>query len=213
MSSVLLYAFPGACSQVTLYALEQAGMEYRTHLVNLAAGEQTRSAYSDIVPTKKVPALLIDGSFLLENAAILFWIASSAPDKNLLPVPGTQLDRSQQISALAFCSGTLHPVTRAIFAPQRFTDGDVDGVRAKGKEIAKTVFGYAERRFRENGWWFETESLIDVYVNWAFTTAVKGGLDQAAFPHLAQLHERLLERPAFVRVLEWEAAARKQLGL
>ena len=69
--SLTLYHFPGACSQVSVRALEMAGLAYSLELVNLGKNEQTGPEYLAISPLGKVPVLLIDGRPLTENSAIL----------------------------------------------------------------------------------------------------------------------------------------------
>lgn len=213
MDPLTLYAFPGACSQVTVCALEQAGSRYEIRWINLLAGDQLSDAYKQRVPTKKVPALVIGERLLLENAAILFYLHQRHPEAGLLPAADRPEDVAQQISALAFCSGTLHPITRSIVNPGRLTGGDPEPVREKGKETALTAFGHANRRIAEHGWWFGNWSIVDVYVNWAFRTALQGGLNAAPYPALDGLLGRLTSVPAFRRALEIETEGREVLEL
>jgi glutathione S-transferase len=202
MERLALYYFPGACSQVTLCALEEAGLEYELRLVNLAAGEQNSEAYLKVAPLGKVPALMIDGELLTENTAILVYIDALRPEARLLPGDGSPRSRADAIAGLSFCSGTLHPIVRGILNPQRLTTGDTAPVREKSVELANKSFGYAERRIAAKGWWLGQWSIVDVYLQWAFSVADKGGFDTAPFPTLRALHDRLRERPAFRRMLE-----------
>lgn len=211
--ALTLYHFPGACSQVSICALETAGLAYDVKLVNLAVGEQTGADYLGISPLGKVPLLMIDGDPLTENAAILTYIAALRPDAGLFPADPSPRMRAEAVGGMSFCGGALHPQIRGIANPQRITDGDGEPVRQRSKALAKKSFAYAEQRIGEHGWWLGTWSIVDVYLNWAFTVARNAGFDAAPFPHLCALKHRMSDRPAFARMLETDAAARETLGL
>lgn len=204
---LVLHHAPGACSLVSRFALEQAGLPYRVELVNFAKGDQGRPEYLAVSPLGKVPALLIDGVPLTENAAIIVYIASLRPAAGLFPASLDPRAIAEAQGGLSFCGGTLHPIVRGLFNPARLTTGEVDGVRERATELGIKAFGHAEQRLAANGWWLGAWSIIDVYLNWAWSIATRGGFDPAPFPHLAGLHDRLMERPAFARTIALELEA------
>lgn len=210
---LVLYHFPGACSQVAVCALEEAGLAYRLELVNLQAGQQVSPEYLAVNPLGKVPCLVIDGVGLTENAAILTYIALLRPEAGLFPASDDPWVRAESVGGMSFCGGTLHPVVRGILNPQRLTTGEGAPVRERSTELAKKAFSEAEKRLAARGWWFGEWSIVDVYLNWAFGVARSGGFDTSLFPVLDSLRERLADRPSFVRMLERDAAARAELGL
>ncbi|WP_310533692.1 glutathione S-transferase family protein [Novosphingobium sp.] len=209
---LVLYHFPGACSQVAVCALELAGLEYRLELVNLAVGEQTTPGYLAVNPLGKVPLLLIDGDGLSENAAILTYVSELRPDAGLFPARSDPRMRAEAIGGMSFCGGTLHPIVRGLANPGRLTNGDGAPVREKSNELANKSFKQAEIRLANCGWWLGEWSIVDVYLNWAFGVARNAGFDSTPFPLLDSLHERLAEQSAFVRMMEIEAASRSTLA-
>jgi glutathione S-transferase len=213
MPNLSLYHFPGACSQVTVCALEQAGIPYTLNLVNLLQGEQSTPEYLAVSPLGKVPTMIADGQSLTENAALLVYINALKPDAGLFPVNPSPLMLSSMQAGLSFCGGTLHPQVRGILNPQRITTGDGAPVREMATALAKKAFAFAEYRLAEKTWWLGQESIIDVYLNWAFTVARNGGFDTAGYPLLSDLDKRLAVRPAFARMLEIEAESKAALGL
>lgn len=209
-----LYHFPGACSGVSICALEAAGLDYEVKLINLVANEQSDPAYLRLSALGKVPLLLIDGTPLSENAAILTYIAALRPEAGLVPANPSPLERAEVAGGLAFCGGTLHPIVRGIANPQRLTDGDGEPVRSRSKALAGKSFAYADRRLTDRGWWLGGRSIIDVYLYWAFTVACNAGFDAGPFPALAALEGRLKEEmPGFATMLEINRKARAELGL
>ena len=202
---LVLHHFPGACSQVCLVALEEAGLDHEVHLVDMKSGEQSTSAYGAVSPLGKVPALTVDGTTILENMAIQTYIAALRPEAGLFPEATSPMDHGRRVSGLSFCGGTLHPIVRGLFNPARLSDGDPEGVRSMARSLAAKSFGYAERHLADSGWWLGTWSMIDVYLNWAVSIARRSDYDVSPFPLLAGLHERLMERPAFARALARDA--------
>ncbi|MGD9664155.1 MAG: glutathione S-transferase family protein, partial [Novosphingobium sp.] len=175
MPDLALFYFPAACSHVTVCALEEAGLDYDLKLVNLAKMEQTGADYLKVNPLGKVPALLIDGDLLTENVAIIAYIDALKPAAKLLPSDGSPRGRAEAIRGLSFCSATLHPQVRGILNPHRLTEGEPEPVRAMSITLASKSFAYAEARIAEHGWWLGEWSIIDAYLQWALSVAVKGG--------------------------------------
>ncbi len=213
MIDLLLYHFPGACSQVAVCALEMAGLPYRTELVDLAKGGQLEPGYLAVSPLGKVPMLLVDGVPLAENAAILTFIAASAPHAGIFPADPTPFMAAEAVGGMSFCGGTLHPQVRGLANPARLSTGDPDGVRAQSRILLKKSLGYADARLADRGWWLGTVSIVDVYLDWAASVARRNGFD-GPYPQLDALAGRLREAlPAFVAMEAKNAAARATLGM
>lgn len=210
---LVLHHFPGACSRVTVCALEWAGLPYRLQLVDLAKGEQTGDAYKAHSALGKVPMMLVDGEPLLENLALLTLVDALRPDAGLFPRDRSPRMRAEGVGGMSFCAGTLHPIVRGIANPQRLTTGDGEPVREKSRELANKAFGYAEKRLGERGWWLGEVSIVDVYLDWAFGVARNKGFDIAPFPELDRLEQRLMAVPAYARMQDEERQSFAALGL
>ena len=208
-----LFHFPGACSRVSLCALEMAQLPYELKLVNVARGEQGEPAYKEISALGKVPALLVDGEPLLENSAIITLIHALRPDAGVFPRDDAPLMRAEGVGGLSFCGGTLHPQVRGVFNPARLTTGDVEPVRERSLELVAKSFAYADARIAAQGWWLGQVSIVDVYLDWAFAIARKGPFDPAPYPNLVALEERLSSVPAYVRMQDAERRSSAALGL
>lgn len=202
---LVLHHSPGACSQVCVFALEHAALPYELRVVDLKFNEQASPDYAAISPLGKVPALVIDGVVLTENAAIQTYIDALRPEAGLFPRDGSPLTAGRRQAGLSLCGGTLHPIVRGLANPSRITEGDPEGVRRKSITLATKSFGFAEARIADTGWWFDEWSLVDVYLNWAVSVAASTGYDFGPFPALAGLRSRLSELAAFRRMLEIEA--------
>lgn len=208
MSRITLFHAPGACSRVTMNALEEAGAEFEDVPVNILVGEQKSAAFLAVNPKGKVPALRVGETVLTENAAILAMLDQKFPGANLLPHVGDLVQDAQGLSDLVWCSSTLHPLARSVRMPSRFTDGDTSAVKAKGLEQFAIQAGMIEARLDRRPWFYgESWSIVDVYIDWNCSTAAIGGFDLKPYPNIRKHDERVRARPSFQRALAREQAA------
>lgn len=207
MPRLKLYYFPRACSLVTLNALIEAKLDYELNVVNILKGEQKSPEYLEVHKDGKVPALQIGGRSLTENAAILMYLNSLAPEGCLLPKTDDGFERAQHASDLVWCSSTFHPAIRQVRMPIRFTTGDPSGVRAKGVEFATNMFANVEKRLSSGRWWYgESWSIVDVYVNWCVMTAVSAEPSLLEpCPSIRSHIHRVHARPSFQSAMQISA--------
>ena len=67
--SIVIYPYPGACSRVTMDALETIGLDYEDRCVNIAKAAQKDPDYLALNPKGKVPTMVFEGTTMTENAA------------------------------------------------------------------------------------------------------------------------------------------------
>lgn len=81
-----LYYSPGACSLASHIALLEAGLEFELERVDLKSKlTETGRDFTTINAKGYVPALVLDSEDVVtESAAVLDWIASQAPQLQLL---------------------------------------------------------------------------------------------------------------------------------
>lgn len=203
---ITLYPFPASCSRVTMVALEEIGVDYATHCVNIRKAEQTSPAYLAINPKGKVPAMAVDGILMTENAAMLWFLHQQFPQAALLPQTDDAVRDHRGLIDLVWVSSTLHPNVRQIRMPVKLTKGDPEAVRADGMAKFAVECDRMEARIG-SGWWYgDSWSILDSYLYWAYSTAEKGGFDLAPWPLLQDHAARVRARPAFQRVLAKEQA-------
>ncbi len=208
MPELKLFHFPGGCSRVAMTALEHIGVPFEDVMVNLMAGAHLKPEYQAVNPRGKIPALLVDGKLLSENAAIQLWLNATYPEAGLLPVPADEWERAQQLSDLFWVSSVWHPYVRANKMPIRWTTGDEAPVRERGVQLFTPCIEQFEARLADREWWYGQWSIIDVYFYWAYTTAEEGHFDLSPYPNLNRHRAAVEALPAFQRALAREAAAK-----
>ncbi|MEI6893156.1 MAG: glutathione S-transferase family protein [Colwellia sp.] len=200
MSLVLYYA-PGACSGVTINALEELALECEYRKIDIASGEQKTADYLKINPNGKVPALLTEGKLLTENPAILIYLNSLVPGSKLLPAQDDMYNRSLLYSDLMWLSSSVHPSVRHVCMPSYYTvSRDVKDVVERARTALTVYFNIAEKRLTASRWWYgEQWSIFDVYLHWCYTRALRGGYSLDDFPALLA-HQKIVEStPSFQR--------------
>jgi glutathione S-transferase len=202
MTDTILYYGFETCARVTMTALEQIGVAYTATRIDLAAAEQRSPEYLSINPNAEVPALLIHGRTLTQNAAILHYLNAIYPSARLLPSDSQHIGLNEPLEDLLWCATTLHTLRRQVLNPARFTVGSLDEVRAKGLEGWTKVLPRIEQRLSARTWWYGAEwSVIDVYINWAVSGLLAGKLDVANRPALLRHEQQLAAHPASARAL------------
>ena len=128
-----LYYAPGACSTASHIGLEESGAKFDSQALAFAKNEQKTPEYLKINPRGRVPALVIDEGTIVENTAILDYVAAKyAPQL----MPKDPVQRARAISLMAWFSNNVHPSFTHISRPERFaTDTAVlEHLKAVGRE-------------------------------------------------------------------------------
>lgn len=211
--SLLLYHTPGTSSRIVLNALEEVGVPFEDHPVDIFTDAQRSPDFLAVNPKGKVPALVIAGATLTETPAILTWLSERAPAGALMPGPDA-LSRAHAVGDLVWCSNTLHPLVRMIRMPQRATDGDPEAVRRRAIEEMRPMLDMMRDRLAAAPWWWgEHWSIVDVYLGWITGMCVGCGLELADHAALLDHEQRVRARPSFRRALMREQRALDASGI
>jgi glutathione S-transferase len=201
-----LYYSPGACSMASHIVLEEVGAEYEPRLVSLAKGEHLTPEYKKINPRSKVPALMLeDGGILVENTAIVSFLARRHPEKKLLPAD--ELGRARCVAMCTWFSNTVHPAFGRWYRPERFT-ADAAG-QAAVKESGKAAFwaGLQEidAMIGDDPWVMGgAYTVVDPYALVFYGWGPRLDLPMAELKRLTAWKDRMLQRAAVRRILERE---------
>ena len=126
-----LYFSPGACSLASHIGLEETGAPYEAKPILLAKGQQRTEEYQKINPRGKVPALSVDGKILVENTAILTYLARRFPEKKLMPTDPAEEARC--IGTMCWFSSIVHPSYQRVQPARAFCRRRSGARSGKGK--------------------------------------------------------------------------------
>lgn len=200
-----LYYSPGACSLASHITIEESGAPYEAQPILLAKGENRAASYLKINPRAKVPALKIGDDILVENTAILTYLAKTYPAANLFPKD--LLGEVRCISTMAWLSNTVHPCFTHIFRPERFSEDPAahPAIKEMGRKSffanLQEIDGIlAGRQWMQGSQFTTCDPYALVFYSWGFRAEmpVKDLKNYTAFKN------RMIQRPAVRKVLERE---------
>ncbi len=200
-----LYFSPGACSLASHIGLEETGAPYEIKPILLAKGQQRTEGYLKINPRGKVPALSVDGKILIENTAILTYLARRFPEKRLMPTDPAEEARC--IAAMCWFSSIVHPSFQRSMRPERFAEGEV--AQAAVKETGRKSFWAncqeIDSMFQENDWIMGSEyTLVDPYALVFYGWGVRGGFPMKELSAYTAWQDRMMKRPTVQKSVESE---------
>ena len=200
-----LYFSPGACSVASHMAIEETGAPYVEGRTVLAKGQNKTDEYLKINPRGRVPALVVDGELLVENTAILTYLARKFPASRLMPAD--PLEEARCISTMAWLSNTVHPSYTRHLHPGRFTPDAAaqPSVKEAGRKAFWANCQEIDSMLAGKEWMMGKEfSVADCYALVFYAWGLHAELPMHELVAYTALKERMLQRPAVRKVLESE---------
>jgi len=183
-----LYHTPCACSRVVLNAIEEMGEPYKEAPITLAKGEQYTPEYLSINPKGKIPGLIDGGKAFTESPAILFHLASSRPNANLLPKGLDGRPTSNSLSDMIWCTSALHPAMNKVVFPQNTSSLDAEGIRERNIATLEKAAKQISARYENSPWYYGSDwSIVDVYFTWIYNLAGQFTFPLENYPKLIDL--------------------------
>jgi glutathione S-transferase len=105
---VTLFHSPNTRSSSAVILLEELGVPYELHVLNMKVGEQRRPQYLAINPMGKVPALRHGDALVTEQVAIFLYLADLFPEARLAPPIGDPL-RGPYLRWMVFYAASFEP--------------------------------------------------------------------------------------------------------
>ena len=194
--------------------LEECGLSYRAHPVDIGKGEQFTPEFLDISPNNKIPAMTdTDGPdgkpiSIFESGAMLIYLAG----KTGKYLGKTDRERYNTLQWLMFQMGGVGPMLGQchhfrIYAPEkmeyavnRYTNEAKRLYGVLDKQLAKTPFIAGK-----------TYTIADMAI-WPWLRNWKNqGIEMADYPHVAKWFDLIGKRPAVQRGCTVLADLRKPL--
>ncbi len=202
-----LYEWPPVRSQRARWALEELGVEYSSHLVDMTQGQQNTEAYRAIHPLGVVPALKTDGYTMFESVAIVLQLIDEHPEKNLAPAVGTS-ERAAYYQWSVFACAEMDPPVMMFFdntmRPLEHmhppgTQHDA-GLAERGRNDFATRADILSKALKNRDHLLESGfSGADILIGHSCFMATHIGLPVSDHPTLEAYYGRLQQRPAYQR--------------
>ncbi len=194
--------------------LEECGLPYRVHPVNIGAGEQFDPAFLAISPNNKIPAIVDaegpDGKplALFESGAILIYLAG----KTGFGLPDDVPRRYDVLQWLMWQMGGFGPMLGQCHHFRLYAPEPIAYAIGRYTNEARRLYGVLDRQLTGRDWVAgDGYSIADIAI-WPWTRSWKNqGIDLADFPNVQRWHEAMAARPAVQRGVALLGAARKPL--
>jgi len=197
-----LYYAPGACSLASHIALEEVGLPYDTHKLNLAEGDQRKPEYLALNPRGRVPTLVVNGHVLTENVGIMTYLAGGYPRAKLWPEDTWH--QAIAVSTMAWISNTVHPAYGHFLRPARYVDGDDHqaAVKAKAKDNFAKCLEEIDGLLKGRKWTIGSHyTIVDAYLLVFYRWGNRNALPVKQLGNYTALMDRVLARPAVKKVM------------
>jgi GSH-dependent disulfide-bond oxidoreductase len=159
-----LYTFATPNGRKVSIMLEELELSYRTHVVDIAKGEQFKPEFLAISPNNKIPAIVdSDGPggrplSVFESGAILIYLAEKTG--RLLPPSGA--DRYDVLQWVMFQMGGVGPMFGQYNHFARFARERIPYAIDRYTQESKRLFHVMDRRLKESPFIAREYSIADV---------------------------------------------------
>ncbi|MFK8254005.1 glutathione S-transferase N-terminal domain-containing protein [Ancylobacter terrae] len=207
-----LYSFPTPNGVKVSIALEELGLPYEAHAVNIGANESWTPEFLSLNPNGKIPAILDpDGPggrplALFESGAILLYLA----EKTGKLIPADPARRWETVQWVMFQMGNVGPIFGQLGFFHKFAGREIEDKRPLERYRAESqrLLGVLDARLAGRDWIMGEEyTIADIaHLGWVRNLiGFYGARDLVAFDtlkHVPAWLERGLARPAVQRGLD-----------
>jgi GSH-dependent disulfide-bond oxidoreductase len=189
-----LYTWATPNGRKVSIALEELGLAYTAHPVDIGAGAQFAPAFLAISPNNKIPAIVDrdDGRTLMESGAILLYLAEKT---------GRLLgdDRWVTLEWLMLQMSGIGPMLGQAHHFLHFNPGKAPYAEARFQAEAARLYGLLDRRLATHEYLAGSYSIADI-ATWPWISRYEWQqMDLTGFPSLLRWYLAIADRPAVQR--------------
>jgi GST-like protein len=209
-----VYTWPTPNGHKVHVMLEECGLPYRVHAINIGKGDQFQSDFLAISPNNKIPAITDsdgpDGKpiALFESGAILLYLAG----KTGRFLGKTDREKYNTLQWLMFQMGGVGPMLGQahhfrIYAPEK-----IEYAVNRYTNEAKRLYGVIDKQVAQTEWLAGDEYTIADIATFPWLRSWQNqGIDWNDYPHAKRWFDTIAARPAVQRGVAVLAEARKPL--
>ncbi len=186
-----LYSFPGSCALATHVVLEWIGKPYDVQL--LRKEDLTSPEFLKLNPNHQVPTLQADdGWVLVENAAILNYLADKYPEAKL-GGDGSPRGRAEVNRWLAMINSDMHPAFKPLFGATDYLDDKtaIEKTHSNARKVLRRYFEECDERLGKHDWLAGTRSVADPYLFVTLRWAKALHIDLSGLDNLEKFEQRM----------------------
>ena len=209
-----LYTWPTPNGHKIHIMLEETGLTYRVHPIDIGAGDQFKPEFLKISPNNKMPAMIDsdgpDGKpiSLFESGAMLLYLASRTGKF----LPENMRDRWATLQWLMFQMGGVGPMLGQAHHFLAYAPEKIPYAMQRYSKEANRLYGVMDRRLAESKFIACGEyTIADMAIMPWLRSYQRQGVNMAEYPHVRKWFDGIAARPAVQRGLAVLAERRKPL--
>ena len=174
--------------------LEELGVDYEVHSINITQGDQNSPAFLKISPNNKIPAIIDrdNGMSLMESGAILIYLA----EKYGKFLPKDSIARAEVNEWLMWQMGGFGPILGQAHHFLHFNPGKSDYAEARFRSEVARLYGVLDRRLEGRDYICNDYSIADMAC-WPWVSRYEWQqVNLADYPNVRSWYQRLLARDA-----------------
>jgi GST-like protein len=175
--------------------LEELGLPYTLHPIDLVAREQKLPAFLAMNPNGRIPVLVDDGFAVFESGAILIYLAEKAGKL----IPSDPARRSVMLQWLMFQVSAIGPMMGQANVFYRYLPEKIDLAIKRYQNEGRRLFEVLETRLGQVEWLADEYSIADI-ATWSWVRYHEwSGIRIDGLPQLHRWMDAMAARPACQR--------------
>jgi GST-like protein len=174
--------------------LEEVGLPYAVHSINITKDEQFQPDFLKISPNNRIPAIVDrdNGQTLFESGAILMYLA----DKTGQFLPAAGEARWRTIEWVMWQMGGYGPMLGQVHHFVKYNAGKAPYAEERFANEGRRLYGVLDRRLAVSEYVAGAYSIADMAI-WPWTSRFEWqGIDLAEFPNVLRWYRAVAARPA-----------------
>ena len=211
-----LYTWPTPNGHKIHIMLEETGLPYTVHPIDIQAGDQFKPEFLKISPNNKMPAIVDqDGPggkpmSMFESGAILFYLAS----KTGKFLPEDIRDRWVVMQWVMFQMGHIGPMLGQAHHFLGYAQEKLEYAMNRYRNEANRLYGVLDRRLKEVPWVAGREyTIADMAIMPWLRFPERQGVNIDDYPRVRDWRDKINQRPAVQRALQVLADRRRTTPL
>ncbi len=206
-----LYTWPTPNGHKIHIMLEETGLEYTVHPIDISAGDQFEPEFLKISPNNKMPAMVdLDGPggkpySLFESGAILMYLA----EKTGKFMPEEIRARYEVIQWLMFQMGGIGPLLGQAHHFRAYAPEKIPYAIDRYTNEANRLYSVLDVRLKDHEYLADEYSIADIATFPWLRSHERQGVDLDQYPNVKRWFEVVADRPAVKRGVDVLADRRR----
>lgn len=174
--------------------LEELGVEYTAHPINIGQGDQKTPEFLKIGPNNKIPVIVDsdNGASVMESGAIMIYLA----EKYGKFLPTDPLKKTEVMEWLMWQMGGLGPMLGQAHHYLHFNPGKAEYAEGRFRDEVARLYGVLDARLEGREYICDDYSIADMAC-WPWISRYEWQeIDLANYPNVRAWYQRLLARDA-----------------